>query len=222
MIRLWFLEEFQQDPQFALLKVLIVVFSICCHEYMHARAALWQGDDTAKMLGHLTLNPLKQMGTVSIIMMFVIGIAFGKVPVNTSKLRRPYGEAIVSFSGPFTNLVLFFLFCGGCIAAYYTGNNNQTEFILRVFVYAAMLNGVLFILNMIPVPPLDGHGILCSFFPFFKTQSSEVINGAGFFILIAVFFSAAYLFLASLFGVYFILKAAGVVSNFNEVIFLAQ
>jgi Zn-dependent protease len=221
-MRFWFLEELQADPQFAILKVLIVVFSICSHEYMHARTALWQGDDTAKLLGHLTLNPLKQMGPMSLIMMFVIGIAFGKVPVNPSKFRSRYGDAIVSFAGPFTNLMLFFAFCGGCIVAYYTGSQEQIQFILRVFIYGAMLNGALFLLNMVPVPPLDGHGILCSFIPSLKTTSSEILNGASFFILIVIFFSASYLFLASIMGIFIILKAAGVIENIKELISLIQ
>ena len=55
--------------QYAVLYGVVLVFSICCHEYSHARAALWQGDDTAKLLGHLTLNPLKQMGLPSLLMM---------------------------------------------------------------------------------------------------------------------------------------------------------
>ena len=219
-MRFWFISEWQADPQFAVLKVIIVVFSICSHEYMHARTALWQGDDTAKVLGHLTLNPLKQMGTISIIMMFMIGIAFGRVPVNPSKFRGRYGDAIVSFAGPFTNLILFFVFCGGCIVAYHTGASDQIDFIMRVCFFGAMLNGALFLLNMVPVPPLDGHGILCSFFPMFRTKSSEILNGASFFILIVVFFSARYLFLGSIFGIYIILKSAGVVESFKELISL--
>ena len=219
-MRFWFISEWQADPQFAVLKVIIVVFSICSHEYMHARAALWQGDDTAKLLGHLTLNPLKQMGPISIIMMFMIGIAFGKVPVNPAKLRRPHGDGIVSFAGPFTNLMLFFIFCGGLLISLKIGDFNDADFIARVLFFGAWINGALFILNMVPVPPLDGHGVLCSFFPMFKTKSSEILNGASFFILIVVFFSAHYLFLASAYGIFFILKFAGELETFKNIALL--
>ncbi|MCK5845103.1 MAG: site-2 protease family protein, partial [Victivallales bacterium] len=92
---------------YAIMQLLIIVFSICCHEYMHARTALWQGDDTAARTGHLTLNPLKQMGLISIFMLFMFGIAFGQVPVNPNKMRKPWGEALVSFAGPFANIALF-------------------------------------------------------------------------------------------------------------------
>ena len=174
---MWFMTQFRSDPEFAVAWIVLVVFSICCHEYMHARAALWQGDDTAMRLGHLTLNPLKQMGFVSLILLFMLGIAFGRVPVNSGRLRRPYGEAIVSFAGPFTNLVLFFVF----ILCAFVCILGQTESLFRMFRIGAMLNGVLFMLNMIPIPPLDGYGILCAFYPNLKQSSSEFLNGMTFF-----------------------------------------
>ena len=178
--------------EYAIMNAVVLVFSICCHEYMHARAALWQGDDTAKLLGHLTLNPLKQMGIVSLIMMLMIGLAFGKVPVNRSRLRRPYGEAIVSFAGPFANLVLFFIFSIGlAVATIY--DVPPAGLICQV---GGVLNSVLFMLNMAPVPPLDGYGVLTSFFPELRNNSSELRNGATFFVFMILFMSVQYLFIA--------------------------
>ncbi len=192
---MWFSQAFKNDPEFAMLRVLIVVFSVCCHEYMHARTALWQGDDTAKQRGHLTLNPLKQMGFFSLILLFVIGIAFGQVPVNPSKLKGRYSEAMVSFAGPLTNLILALIFFVGIVITYKVGEGGEVNlFLVRVLGTGAILNLVLFVLNMIPAPPLDGFGILRSFFPALKTTSSEFLNGAYFFIIIIVFVSAGHIF----------------------------
>lgn len=179
--------------KYAAVYAVVLIFSICCHEYCHARAALWQGDDTAKLLGHLTLNPMKQMGWRSLLMMIFIGFAFGQVPVNRGRLRRPFGEAIVSFSGPFANLVLFFLFSVGlAFASIY--NNEPAGQICQI---GGLLNSVLFMLNMLPVPPLDGYGILTAFFPEIRhRQSSELLNGATFLIVMVLFMSSKYLFMA--------------------------
>ena len=98
---------FGPHQQTALMQLLVVVFSVCLHEYAHARAALWQGDATAAEQGHLTLNPLKQMGPMSLIMLLIIGIAWGAVPVNPGRMRHRYSDALVSFAGPATNLALF-------------------------------------------------------------------------------------------------------------------
>jgi len=179
--------------EYAVIWTVVCIFSICCHEYAHARAALWQGDDTAKLLGHLTLNPLKQMGIMSLIMLLVIGFAFGQVPVNRARLRRPYGDAIVSFAGPFANLVLFFLFSIGLGLAYI----YEIRPLAKICGIGGVLNSVLFMLNMAPVPPLDGHGIVTSFFPELRNrQSSEFVNGATFLVIMVLFMSSHYLFVA--------------------------
>lgn len=192
---MWFAQAFKVDPEFTMLKVLIVVFSICCHEYMHARTALWQGDDTAAQMGHLTLNPLKQMGFFSLVMLFVIGIAFGQVPVNPSRLKGRYSEAIVSFAGPLTNFILSVIFFVAMVGVLTLGEGSEiNKFLVEVLFTGSELNLVLFMLNMIPAPPLDGFGILRSFVPSLKRASSEFLNGAYFFILIVVFMSAGKIF----------------------------
>ncbi|MCK5843411.1 MAG: site-2 protease family protein [Victivallales bacterium] len=214
---IWFLDVFKRSPEEAVLKILIVVFSICCHEYMHARTALWQGDDTAARAGHLTLNPLKQMGTVSIIMLFMFGIAFGQVPVNPSRMRKPWGEALVSFAGPFANFALFLLFTAGAVIVAHTAGDyspvtgrfmmpERQYFLYSILLYGSLLNFVLFIFNMAPVPPLDGYGVLCSFFPNLKRMSSEFLKGATLFIFIALFASAQYLFIAGAYVIALLLQ----------------
>ena len=185
---------FSDDPSAAIMVVMVVMFSICLHEYFHARAALWQGDDTAARLGHLTLNPLKQMGIFSLIMLLFIGLAFGRVPVDRSKLKKPWGEAIVSFAGPFANMLLFIISIIGATIAIFMQTEPQYSPMFDMFFMGAKLNFVLFIFNMAPFPPLDGYGILSAFFPKLRNQSSEFLNGATFFIFMILFVSAEYLF----------------------------
>ena len=105
-----FIQTMFRDPQMFFSQLLIVVFSICCHEYLHALTAYKLGDPTAAMRGHLTLNPLKQMGFISLLMLFFIGIAWGQVPVDTRNLRGKHAPALVAAAGPVTNLMLSLLF----------------------------------------------------------------------------------------------------------------
>ena len=105
-----FIKMLFSDPRSFFAILLIISFSISLHELVHTWVALKCGDDTAAANGHLTLNPLKQMGLFSIIMLLFIGIAWGQVPVDESKMKKPYHPALVAASGPLTNLVLFVIF----------------------------------------------------------------------------------------------------------------
>lgn len=213
----WFLDALKRDPEEAVLQILIVVFSICCHEYMHARTALWQGDDTAARSGHLTLNPMKQMGPISIIMLLMVGIAFGQVPVDPRRMRNSWSEAIVSLAGPLANLALFMLFLAGAIITSTSlGEYSQAYgafvlserhyFLYSILLYGSMLNLVLFFFNLVPVPPLDGHGVICYFLPNLRRTGSEFLKGATLFIFIALFASAHYLFWAAAFVISLVLE----------------
>ena len=104
-----FILQLKENPTYFCLMTMIVIFSICFHEYCHARTALWMGDSTAADSGHLTLNPMKQMGMISVIMLLILGFAWGAVPVNPQKLRSKYrwGEFATSMAGPCGNLILF-------------------------------------------------------------------------------------------------------------------
>ena len=88
-----FIARLIENPRVYAPLALIVIFSICAHELMHAWTALKQGDDTAARLGHLTLNPLKQMGVVSLVMFAFVGVAWGAVPVDPSRMRRRWSHA---------------------------------------------------------------------------------------------------------------------------------
>ncbi len=89
--------------------VITVIFSITLHELAHGLMALRRGDHTPVELGHMTINPLVHMGPFSLAALFFLGIAWGAMPVNPSRLRGKYGEALVALAGPVTNLLLAFL-----------------------------------------------------------------------------------------------------------------
>ena len=83
-----FISRLFSDPTMFFTIIIAVGLSVCIHEFCHAYTALKCGDPTAARMGHLTLNPLKQMGVISIIMLLLLGICWGSVPVNPGNLDR--------------------------------------------------------------------------------------------------------------------------------------
>ncbi len=169
--------------------VTLVVFSICCHEYAHAWMALREGDDTAAMLGHLTLNPLKQMGALSLIMLLLLGISWGSVPVNPRKMRHKYSSALVAFAGPLANLLLFLLFSILCAIAEAKVSGTLKNSAFAFFFLGASFNAILFIFNMMPIPILDGFSIFSYLFPSIYRLNSEFRNAMIFLLFMFVFLS---------------------------------
>ena len=162
----FFVSSLAQDPFYFFSWVGIVAFSICFHEYAHASMALRLGDDTAARMGHLTLNPMVQMGPMSGVMLLLIGIAWGAVPINPGRLQTRADIAMVSFAGPATNLLLSLLF-GGVAAGLSTlsGGGSSANLVVRFCTYGSMANGVLFVFNMLPVPMFDGWSVFSLFVP---------------------------------------------------------
>ena len=142
--------------------------SICVHEYCHAFIAHKLGDDTAKEGGFLTLNPLKVMGWLSIVALLVFGFSWGAVPVkreDPSRLRR----AAISLGGPLSNFFLLllaaFMLKGVYAAAPYASDAGFGYYVRLVLICVLYANAILFLFNILPIPPLDGWGALESFLP---------------------------------------------------------
>jgi Zn-dependent protease len=157
------------------------VFSLVAHEYAHGVAALRQGDDTAYMLGRLTLNPLPHIDPVMSVLMpalllFVSGgrFAFGgakPVPVNPRKYRNyKRGDIIVSAAGVVTNLGLS-LVCAllfvvlGFVAALLPDLVAVVDTAQRMMMWGVWLNLILCCFNLIPIPPLDGSHLFYHLLP---------------------------------------------------------
>lgn len=148
-----------------------VIFSICLHELAHGVAAIRLGDRTPIETGHMTWSPLTHMGTNSLIAFAILGIAWGLMPVDPTRIRGRYGDAIVAAAGPACNLAL-------CVIAailhvvwvdYVPTTSGPFHANMERFLSTGvMLNLLLMAFNLIPAPPLDGSRIVGSFFPAFN------------------------------------------------------
>ena len=167
------LKKLTNKKGFTLMEMLIVVAaSLLCitfHETCHGLVAYWMGDPTAKEQGRLSLNPLRHIDIMGLVMMAVCHFGWAKpVPVDMRNFRRPKaGMALTALAGPVSNLLLAVLFLGiGKViylyAPYSAGMNVFFEWCL--FTVAPMSVGM-GLFNLIPIPPLDGSKVLAMFLP---------------------------------------------------------
>ncbi|MFV9510359.1 site-2 protease family protein [Tepidibacillus sp. LV47] len=144
---------------------LIIAFTV--HEFSHAYVAYKLGDPTAKNAGRLTLNPAAHLDIFGTLMIFIAGFGWAKpVPVNPFHFRhRRLSGALVSFAGPFSNLLIAIFFIGLYFALYKGGilsnlGESMYLFINQMVNMIVSLNVVLFVFNLLPFPPLDGYRII--------------------------------------------------------------
>lgn len=193
-----FLTKLQTDPHLFVYVVVTVVFSITVHELAHGYAALRCGDPTPKATGHWTFNPIVHMGLPSVVMLLLFGIAFGAMPVDPTRLRGKYAEALVSLAGPASNLLLSLLAAtalgvwqlavAGDAHGVMAGNLREFLFVFSV------VNLALAMFNMIPLPPFDGAGVLAGFVPAYRRWLSSVTDPRMFLgVLLLVFFGISQL-----------------------------
>ena len=150
--------ENPDDVVFYVEVVAVSFVSIVLHELGHALAATWEGDPTPKIRGHLTWDPRVHMGWISIVLLLVAGLGFGSTPVTRSMFRhRRWGEALVSFAGPAVNLMLAVV---GSFALAVCVRAQAPHFALSFWWVMTYWNIVLFVFNLLPIPPFDGFGVL--------------------------------------------------------------
>ncbi|WP_462410194.1 site-2 protease family protein [Neobacillus sp. Marseille-QA0830] len=138
-----------------------LIFAFTFHEFAHAFMAYKFGDMTAKNQGRLTLNPVKHLDLIGTILIFVAGFGWARpVPVNRFFFKRPrLAGVLVSVAGPLSNLVLA---CIGLTVGYASekyGILTSDTFSIFITVFIN-LNVMLFIFNLLPLPPLDGYRII--------------------------------------------------------------
>lgn len=152
--------------------ILVLILSVVVHEVSHGYAAYLQGDHTAYREGRLTLNPLKHLEwfgsfILPVISHFLGGFIIGwakPVPYNPYNLRNQrWGEAIVAFAGPLSNIIIAFVF--GLLIRFGLPTGLFSQSFAGILATIVFINLILATFNLIPIPPLDGSKILFSVIP---------------------------------------------------------
>ena len=175
------------DIQSLILSAPAILFGLTIHEFSHGWVAWQLGDPTAKMMGRLTLNPLKHLDPIGTIALFLFRFGWAKpVPIDPRNFRHPTRDmAISSLAGPAANLltagvsglvlrVLLLFHVGG--------------FIVTIVSYFVLFNLILCFFNLIPIPPLDGSRLLYHLLPPDLAASYARLERYGFIILIGIIF----------------------------------
>ena len=175
-----------------LLNLPIFLLSVIVHECAHGLVALWRGDPTAKYAGRLTLNPLPHIdlyGSIilpGLLLLNRSGLVIGwakPVPIDVRNLRHRNDALLVAAAGPVSNLLLAYVFALVFSIAYRLTHGISGPLLL-ITVRAVMLNCLLAIFNLLPIPPLDGHWLALRFLP---PSAARAYARIGFFGILLIF-----------------------------------
>ena len=173
-----------------------IAFVVFCatplHEFAHALIAVKLGDDTPRLRGRLTINPMAHIDKRGALMIFLFGFGYAKpVEVRMRKFKKPKRDmALVALAGPVSNilqrLVLLFIYN----ALYHFGSANDNIMMVYMgmfFFYAAVINVNLAVFNLLPIPPLDGSRLATALLPakyYYKIMQYERYIMIGLFVLL--------------------------------------
>jgi len=179
--------------------LLVLIFSLSVHEAAHAWSASLLGDDTARNLGRVTLNPIVHVDPIGTLLLPVLAmttnaplIGWAKpTPVNTRNLRRPRRDHIlVTAAGPVSNLLIAIV-AAVALRTMPVGGPSLSEFevarpLVMIATQALVLNVLLAVFNMLPIPPLDGGQILMALLPPHVSMRLHFLYEYGFLILMGL------------------------------------
>ena len=178
-----FLTFFQQNPSAAVAFLLGLVIGITLHEAAHATSAYLLGDDTAYRDGRVTLNPASHLDVLGSLMLLMAGFGWGRpTPVMPSKLRGGvFGPVAVALAGPVSNLLVVAVCAGLFLVPVF-----QSGYLQILVIMVAFTNALLFVFNLIPIPPLDGAKVIFPFLPRALDGFVDFMNQYGPFILLGL------------------------------------
>jgi len=205
------------DVTYIAIVIVVILLSMTLHEAMHAFVGYWLGDDTAKLQGRLTLNPVKHIDpflTLLLpIMLAIIGAPiFGgakPVPFNPARVRYDeWGAALIAIAGPLTNLLIAFVMFG----VYALAGQPSTGIFAQILVTSVTVNLGFFIFNIIPIPPLDGSRVLYALAPDFVRRGMEMIEQYGIIFVFIIVLAAS-----SLIGEFMVAAINFFISVFSQI-----
>lgn len=212
-----------------------LVLAITLHEAAHGLVAYWLGDRTAFMLGRVSANPIKHIDPIGTLLLptlmylftsFIFGWA-KPVPVNTKHLRNPKRDmAIVALAGPLSNLLQAILWSLVILAAlsFVRESPYFGEPLMLMGVAGVIINAFIMVLNLMPIPPLDGGRILVGILPLKAARVVASLEPYGLFILIGLLLLGVLglVVMPAVFGLIYLLPGTEVVAAFAQVIFNPQ
>jgi Zn-dependent protease len=191
------LRSWQTDPNQTIGFFIAIFLGITVHEFMHAYTAHRLGDDTGRLLGRLTLNPLAHFDLFGTLLLVLAGFGYGKpVPFNESRLRGPAGVTLVAAAGPLSNFAIAAV-CAIPLRFATTVLGSDYGEVLAWIVY---WNCVLGIFNLVPIPPLDGSNVVYGLLPPRQQYSWRSYAQYGPMLLLALLFFGGQILFQLVFG----------------------
>jgi len=170
-----------------LVNLVAIAIALSVHEFGHAFAAYLLGDNTAKAYGRLTLNPAKHVDPIGLVSLLLLHIGWAKpVPVNANNFKNyRWGNFVVSFAGAIANIIT-------AIIAVIIAKNSHMYAIYTIAWTTATFNISFAAFNLLPIPPLDGWGVISTFIPLKWSDFVYKFENYGQLILLLLIFTGSY------------------------------